>query len=498
VLLPATSAFFLIALASWIASHSAERALRDLRLINRELDRRVAERTRDLEKRSVQLQTASEVARDATATLDIEKLLNDTVHLISERFRFYHASVFLIDDANEYAVIRAASKSEGGQRMLARGHKMAVGKEGIVGHVAGTGEPLVVLDVGREAVHLVNPDLPNTRSEVALPLISHGRTIGVLDVQTDRPVTFTKEDVATLETMADQLANAIESAQLYTAEQQRRQEAETLYRASQALATTLDLPLVFEGILSELQKVVAYDSASVQLLRDGKLRIIGGRGFPNLDELLGITFDLSSDDSPNGEVVRRRAPVIVDEAPPTYREFLKEPHAAIGVRSWLGVPLMLGDRLIGMLALDRREPSFYTPEHARLASAFAAQAAVAIENARLYEEAQRHVEELTALHSIDVAMISSLELDEVLSIIYEQVSEALDVVTFYVVLCGGRGGAIHARLVVEKGKRKPPFVLKAGEGGGFARWVIRTRQPLWIDDLVERDSTIWWNGTTFR
>ncbi|MBN1812553.1 MAG: GAF domain-containing protein, partial [Anaerolineae bacterium] len=472
---------------SWIASHSAERALKDLRLINRELDRRVAERTRDLEKRSIQLQTASEVARDATATLDIEKLLNDTAHLISERFGFYHASVFLIDDTKKYAVIRATSKSEGGQRMLARRHKVAVGREGIVGHVAGTGEPLVVLDVGREAVHLVNPDLPDTHSEVALPLVSHGRTIGVLDVQADQPVTFTKEDVATLQTMADQLANAIESAQRYTAEQQRRQEAETLYRAAQALATTLDLPLVFEGILSELRKVVGYDSASVQLLRDGQLKIIGGLGFPNLDELLGITFDLSKDDNPNGEVVRRRAPVIVDDAPSIYDEFLREPHATIGIRSWLGVPLMLGDRLIGMLALDKREPGFYTPEHARLASAFAAQAAVAIENARLYEAAQQHVEELTALHNIDVAMISSLELDEVLSIVYEQISEALGVITFYIALCGKRKDVIHARLVVEEGERKPPFTLKTEGDGGFAGWVIRTRQPLWVDDLEERD-----------
>lgn len=487
VLLPAVLAFFLIALVSWIASHSAERALKDLRIINRELDQRVAVRTRDLERRSIQLQTASEVARDATATLDTEKLLNDTVHLISERFGFYHAGVFLIDDAKEYAVIRAASKSEGGQRMLARGHKLTVGREGIVGHVAGTGEPLVVLDVGREAVHLVNPDLPDTRSEVALPLISHGRIIGVLDVQADRPVTFTKEDVAALQTMADQLANAIESAQLYTAEQQRRQEAETLYRAAQALATTLDLPLVFEGILSELRKVVAYDSASVQLLRDGQLEIIGGHGFPNLDELLGMTFDFSKDDNPNGEVVRRRAPVIIDDAPAIYEEFLRGPHATIGIRSWLGVPLMLGDQLIGMLALDKREPGFYTPEHAQLASAFAAQAAVAIENARLYEEAQRHVEELTALHNIDVAMISSLELDEVLSIISEQVSEALGVITFYIALCGKRKDVVHARLVVEEGKRKPSFTLKAEGDGGFAARVIHTRQPLWIDDLEELD-----------
>jgi GAF domain-containing protein len=488
-LLPAVLAFLLISLVSFIASHSAERALRDLRLINRELDQRVAERTRDLERRSIQLQTASEVARDATATLDIERLLDGTVHLISARFGFYHASFFLIDEGGEYAVMRASSDSEGGQRMLARGHKLAVGKEGIVGRVAGTGEPLVVLDVGRDAIHFVNPDLPDTRSEVALPLVSHGRIIGVLDVQSDETVFFTNEDVSTLQTMADQLANAIESAQSYTAEQRRRREAETLYRAAQALATTLDLRQVLEGILSELRQVVDYDSASVQLLRGGRLEIIGGYGFPDLDDLLGLTFDLSRDDNPNGEVVRQRAPVILDDAPAMYEEFRRDPHAAAGIRSWLGVPLMLGDKLIGMLALDKREPGFYTSEHARLASAFAAQAAVAIDNARLYDEIRWHVEELTALHGIDVAMISSLNLDAVMAVIYEQVSQTLDISTFYIALYDEKKDVIRIRFIVDEGEQRPSFALRGGEDGGLVRWVIHTQQPLWVEDMEkERDS----------
>jgi hypothetical protein len=111
--------FVSIAGVAWIAARSAEQALVDLRVVNRELDRRVAERTRDLQRRSVQLQTASEVARDATAILDVDQLLDTTARLISERFGFYHAGVFLVDERGEYAVLHAAS-SEGGQRMIAR------------------------------------------------------------------------------------------------------------------------------------------------------------------------------------------------------------------------------------------------------------------------------------------------------------------------------------------------------------------------------------------
>jgi putative methionine-R-sulfoxide reductase with GAF domain len=270
VLLPAILAFFLIALVSWIASRSAERALCEILLINRDLDRRVAERTQDLEKRSVQLQTASEVARDATATHYIEKLLNDTVHLISERFGFYHAGVFLLDDEGEYAALRAVSNSEGGRRMLARGHKQAVGREGIVGHVAGTGEPLVVLDVGREAVHLVNPDLPDTRSEVALPLVSHGRVIGVLDVQSDRQMTFTKEDVSTLQTMAGQLANAIEGARLFEETRRHVEELTALHSIDVAMIASLDLDEVLSIICEQVSRTLNVDTFYIALYDERK------------------------------------------------------------------------------------------------------------------------------------------------------------------------------------------------------------------------------------
>jgi FOG: GAF domain len=198
-----------------------------LRELTRELEKRVGERTRqlaetslrlqeanrDLARRTAQLEAASEVARRAAAIRDVQTLLDETVRLISQRFGFYHAGVFLVDEAGEYAVLRAAS-SEGGQRMLARGHRLAVGEVGIVGYVAGTGKPRIALDVGEDAVFFSNPDLPHTHSEMALPLKVGERVIGVLDVQSVEPSAFTDEDVAVLQTMADQIALAIENARL--------------------------------------------------------------------------------------------------------------------------------------------------------------------------------------------------------------------------------------------------------------------------------------------
>jgi GAF domain-containing protein len=214
---------------------------------------RLFEETR---RRTVQLEAASEVARDTTAILDVDQLLDETVHLISKQFGFYHAGVFLVDERGEYAMLRAAS-SEGGQRMLERDHKLAVGKIGIVGYVTATGEPRIALDVGKDAIHFVNPDLPNTRSEMALPLISRGRVIGALDVQSTDEAAFSEDDVAVLQTLADQLATAIENARLYeqavnTAEQLKemdRLKNQFLANMSHELRTPLNSIIGFSRVI---------------------------------------------------------------------------------------------------------------------------------------------------------------------------------------------------------------------------------------------------------
>ncbi|MCX7681904.1 MAG: GAF domain-containing protein [Anaerolineae bacterium] len=208
-----------------IAFNSTAEALQTLYA---SLEQQVRERTRALERRSLELEAAAQVAREAAAIRDVKQLLEQTVHLISERFGFYHAGIFLIDEAGEYAVLQAAS-SEGGQRMLARGHKLKVGQVGIVGYVAGSGEPRIALDVGEDAVYFDNPDLPDTHSEMALPLKVRDRVIGVLDVQSTAVGAFSDKDVAILQTMADQLAIAIENARLLEERERALRELETLY-----------------------------------------------------------------------------------------------------------------------------------------------------------------------------------------------------------------------------------------------------------------------------
>ncbi|MGC9397041.1 MAG: GAF domain-containing protein [Anaerolineae bacterium] len=240
------------------------------------------------------------------------------------------------------------------------------------------------------------------RSMIGLPLITGSRKLGAALIAYDTPHTFTTDEIARAEQTAQQISLAMAKSLLLRESQSLWREAETLREAALALTSALDHDEVMDRILAQLQQVVPYDTASVQLLREdpdgGKpwLEIVGGRGFTNWDQILGVTFDPEQVDNPNYEVIRSRAPVIVDDGPAVYAGFHQSPHAEAGIRSWLGAPMFVGDRLIGMITLDKTEPGFYTQDHARLAEAFAAQAAIAIENARLYRALQDHAGQLEA------------------------------------------------------------------------------------------------------
>src|SRR5690606_5853285 len=139
-----------------------------------------------------------------------------------------HAGIFLLDNSREYAVL-VASPTEAGKQMLANGHKLRVGEVGLVGRVAETGEPLIALDTGTSDAYFNNPFLPNTRSEMALPLKVENQVIGVLDVQSEQPEAFNEDDVAIMQVMADQLATAIERTRLLQAVESNLQALESAY-----------------------------------------------------------------------------------------------------------------------------------------------------------------------------------------------------------------------------------------------------------------------------
>ena len=236
----------------------------------------VTERTSEIETRLAQIQAVAEVGKDVAAQRDIEELLLRTTHLISNRFGFYHAGIFLLDMRGEYAILRSANSS-GGAKMLARGHKLRVGAEGIVGTVTGTGKARIALDVGEDAAYFDNPDMPNTRSEMALPLIAGGKVLGALDIQSVDANAFKVDDIPILQVLADQLATAVQNARLLRETQEaliasRKATSEISQRGWQALLQNSYIPGYIGMGHGELAKSADhFDEEIEQRLKRGEM-----------------------------------------------------------------------------------------------------------------------------------------------------------------------------------------------------------------------------------
>jgi GAF domain-containing protein len=200
----------------------------DIQQMVAELQENVIERTRELETRATQLKAAADVSKAAASVRNLSELLQQTTKLINERFKYYHVGVFLLDERKDYAVL-SASNSEGGRRMLEKNHRLKVNEKSIVGYVTQNLTARIALDVGQDAVFFDNPDLPSTRSEMALPLIASGQILGAIDVQSTEPSAFTEEDVATLQILADQIAIAIQNANLFSETEKALQASREVY-----------------------------------------------------------------------------------------------------------------------------------------------------------------------------------------------------------------------------------------------------------------------------
>jgi len=225
-----------------------------------------------------------------------------------------------------------------------------------------------------------------TKSILGLPLIANNQKLGAALIAFSESHSFTDEEIYLGEQASQQISLAVLKARLLDTAQQRATEAETLRQAGVAVAATLKLDEAIDVILEQLHRVVPYDSASVQFLGENELEVVGQRGFDENEDFLGMRFQLL-EDNPNKIVIELRKPHIINNAPKAYEVFTKPPHDKI--RGWMGVPLIVQDRIIGMLALDSHHPDRFSTEHARLASAFAAQVAIALDNAHLFEEAHR-------------------------------------------------------------------------------------------------------------
>jgi GAF domain-containing protein len=366
------------------------------------LEQRVADRTTDLEqrsneltdrtvqlelanvrmqKRASQFQAIADVSRATASIRTLNELLPRVVKVVSEQFGFYHTGIFLLDEANQYAILSAAN-SEGGQRMLARGHRLKVGDQGIVGYVTNVGEPRIALDTGTDAVFFNNPDLPDTRSELAIPLKSAGKIIGALDVQSNQSNAFSKEDSEVLQILADQISTAIDNARQFEQTQRSLSEVETIYR--QYLRREWDR-------LGQSESVMGYRHtvAGTQKLE----RPIESR---KIDEALASGI-IQTDSNPESN------------------------------ESTLAVPIKLRDEVIGVLNVRAPQRRSWNTEEINMVKSVADRVAISVENARLFEETTNRAERERTVSDITSKIRSTNDPDEMIQIALNELKQALNV-----------------------------------------------------------------------
>lgn len=339
------------------------------------LEQLIGERTRDLARQSAQLEVSTRIARDAAMSQDVDQLLNNIVRFVADRFGFYHTGVFLIDKGAGYAMLRAAS-SEGGQRMLARGHRLRVGESNLVGYVIEQGKPRVALDVRADSTFADDPDLSETRSEMALPLQVRGEVIGALDVQSIEPGAFTQKDVAVLQALADQVAVAVDNVRLLT-------EART------ALASTR----------------FAYGELSREAWQ----------------ELLKVRPDLAFASDGSGV-----APFEVWE--PQMVRAAQTGQVAGGdgdAANILAVPIRVREQVVGVLDGRKPDGTMWSADEIELLQALSDQLSTALESARLYEATQRRAAREQLTREISDRMRASLNWDELMQTALEEMAAAL-------------------------------------------------------------------------
>lgn len=385
-------------------SQGLARALEEERA---KLESQVAERTKVLEQRTRYLEATGDIAREASSVLDLEALLPRVVGLISERFALYRMGIFLLEPGGEWAVLRAAS-GLGGLQLLGGGFRIRVDGTGIVAHVIRSGRSYLAPDVSQDRLYLDLEEVADTRSELTLPLRARGEILGALSVQSPEPDAFGEEDVAVMQTLADQVALAISNARLFEQAQEgleaeRRAYGELSRQAWRELIQAQpDLAIVRDsrGILPT---DLPADTEVQQALKSGRVALGGGYGAASLTDGAASLTDGADAES------------LVEDAADGDEQ-------AIG----LAVPIRVRGQIIG--AIDAHKPTgggAWTPEQISLLETLSEQLGDALEDARLYRDAQLRAARERTLAEVTGRMRESLDLDAVLQNAVREMRQAL-------------------------------------------------------------------------
>ncbi|MDR3577079.1 MAG: GAF domain-containing protein [Anaerolineaceae bacterium] len=355
----------------------------ELKKERNQLDDRIHQRTSGLQKRALQLEVAGLIARDITIAENLDELLNHSVQLIKERFNFYHAGLFLLDEKREYAILKAAT-GEAGRRMLESNYMLKTGATGIVGYVVAKGEAHIALEANLDEVQFKNPLLSQTRSEMALPLKVGSDIIGALDIQSVEENAFGYEDVQTLQTIADQLAVSIDKAKLILQMQETIKELEA--------SNSRDISKSWRSFLKSTRREYAY----------------------SLRHSVFETETVNSNEA--RDAILQGRPIVAHQ--------VEDPESKIP-STIVAIPIKLRSQVLGVMELRFANVSI-SEDLINLLEITTNRLALALENARLLEELQIRAGREHMVSEVSAKLRTSTDIDSILRTAAVELGRALN------------------------------------------------------------------------
>jgi len=451
-------------------AHSFNQMADELSSLTRSLEQKVAERTR-------QIRTAGEVAKGITAATDLPELMNTTTRLIVERFGYYHSSIFMLDRAGKYAVIRAAY-SPVARELLERGHSLEVGSTSLVGWVSANNQPRVASDTVEDPLHFKNTLLVNTRAEAAVPISSGDLVYGVLDVQSTEPNAFDSEAIVVLQTLANQIAAAIQNASLVESTQINFQELERLYRSSrqiaQAQSETEALSIVSAALRDAPYATGIFRPRNNQL----ELDFINDTRNPSVNTL---PRDIKLTPA---ETVRQLAGESIYDltASPTTNALTAIP-TALGFQSVAYLPIMRGESLDALLMIGSRAVKLNRSALQPYIS-LADLTSITLEKIQAADTTDERMRELNALTSIGQIVSTATDASDLFTTLHKQVQNIIGDHSFIVALYDSKSNTIRIPYAYDEGRitQIDPFPL----GEGLTSILIHSKKPLLLVENTEK------------
>ncbi|MCL4270842.1 MAG: diguanylate cyclase [Anaerolineales bacterium] len=327
---------------------------------------------------------------------DIKEMARVVVERLGDLIDADGCFITLWDEAAEQPIPLA---SYGAPIEVYTSYKPNQGDRTFTGSALQTGRTLIVEDTSTThyAEQHIIEQFPS-RSVLVLPLIANQKKLGAVILTFNKSHHFLKDEISICEQASALIALALEKFQAVEEARRRAETSENLRKASLAIVEKLEMDQAVKHILEQLNQVVPYDSATVQLLEENALTIIGGHGWKELDNIIGMRFIIPGE-NPNSVVIETGKPYYLPEAGKVYKDFNEPPHNHI--RSWLGVPLIAQEKTIGLLTIDSAEPNDFSEEDIKTATEFANQVAVALENARIFSMAREQaiIDSLTEIYN---------------------------------------------------------------------------------------------------